>query len=219
MPVTLAKLVTGTPSLLKDLSVEEVLEVHPLVNAQALSYKDAQKVKPIKARPINTILDKTLSSVFEDLLLATLEGQEALRRDGFICYGEAGDVWQQKKDALHKKYDPTEVDEDGWVTFVPKAEAICGAAEVTSEQNLGEFGGFSVINPWWGDERVISTDVLAQYGCNPSDWGLEPSDSGLVKLYLHYGVEGDIVIQNTGNKADTYRVAQSFFRNTYDYVS
>jgi len=213
MPVSIAKLVTGNPALLKELSVEEVLEVHPLVNAQALSYANAQKVKPIKARPINTILDKSLNSVFEDLLLATLEGQESLRRDGFICYGEAGDVWQQKKDALHKKYTPTEVDEDGWVTFVPKPEAICGAAIV---QDGGEFGGFSVINPWWGDERVVHVGQLN--GCNPSDWGLEPSTDGLVKLYLHYGVIGDIVIQNTGNKADTYRVARKFFDNTYEFV-
>lgn len=38
MSVSISKLVTGKPALLKELSIEEVLEIHPLVNAQALGY-------------------------------------------------------------------------------------------------------------------------------------------------------------------------------------
>lgn len=208
------------PTLLKELSLDEAIQFHPLLNAQAFSYNLGRKVKPIKARPINTILDKADSknSVWEKLLLATLEGQESLRRDSFICWGVNNDVWQQKADKLHSKYTPTEVDADGWVTFVPKEgdDAVMNVHQVTAASHtLGPCGGFSVINPWWGDERVVPKSVLDAAGIDPAVCGLK-MEGPSVKLYLHYGVDGDYVLRNRKDLVDTYRVAKGFYEATYE---
>ena len=216
MPISIAKLITGNPAFLKELSIEEVLQIHPLLNAQTFQYGTARKTRSIKARPINTILDKTETSIFEDLLLNTLEGAQSLKRGSFICYGEAGDVWQQAGDKLQKKYTPVSVDEDGWITFEPKQgdDALMNVCQVTNENfNLGEFGGFSIINPWWGDERVVDRAVLTDLGIDPVACGLVDADQ--VKLYLHFGVDGDFILQNRTDSKDTYRVAEKFFNNTY----
>lgn len=193
-----AKIATMNTELLKELSLEEVLGFHPLLDAQSLSFGKARKVKPIKARPINTILDKNDLGVFEKMLLSTLEGAQTLKRDAFICWGVDNDVWQQDKKKLHAKYNPTEMDEDGWVTFVPKEgdDAVMNACQITEAiAQLGPCGGWSINNPWWGDERVI------------------PS---LGKAYLHYGIAGDWVMQNQKDKTDVYRISSKFFNSTYE---
>ena len=215
---TIAKLVTMNTELLKEMSLEDVLIFHPLLNAQGFSYGTARKTKPIKARPINSILDKEDGdqSVFEKMLLSTLEGSQPLKRGSFICWGVDNDVWQQAKDKLHKKYTPTEVDEQGWVTFVPKegpdAEMNCHQVTV-ADGSLGPVGGFCVINPTWGDERLVPADMLAAAGIDPEACGLKGGDQ--VKVYLHYGVEGDFVLQNKTDSTDTYRIAKKFFNSTY----
>jgi hypothetical protein len=219
MPINIARIATGNVPLLKDLSLEEVLEIHPLLNAQGFDYGQARKVKPIKARPINTILDKSegQNSVFEKMLLATLEGTETLKRGSFICWGVNDDVWQQTGKKLHDKYIPTEMDEDGWVTYVPKEgeNAVENAYQVANAKHaLGPCGGFSVINPWWGDERLVSQETLAAAGVDAEASGLKPGDQ--VKLYLHYGVDGDWTLQKSTDNVDTYRVAQKFFDATYE---
>ncbi len=217
----IAKLVTMNPELLKELSLEDVLRFHPLLNAQGFAYGTARKTRPIKARPINTILDKEDGqSVFEKMLLSTLEGSQPLKRGSFICWGVDNDVWQQAKDKLHAKYMPTEVDEYGWVTFVPKdgADAVMNSHQVTTaDGDLGPCGGFAIVNPWWGDERTVSADVLEAAGIDPEQCGLKPGAQ--VKLYLHYGVEGDWVLQNQKDAKDTYRIAKKFFASTYEIES
>jgi len=201
------------------LALEEVLQFHPLLNAQNFPFGVGRKVKPIKARPINTILDKDDGefSVWEKLLLATLEGQESLRRNAFICWGCNNDVWQQTHKKLHEKYTPTEVDKDGWTTYEPKEgdDALMNAYEVMSGNHaLGSEGGFSIINPWWGDERLVPMSILAEAGVDPEACGLKPGEH--VKLYLHYGVAGDMVLQKQNDNVDTYRVARAFYDATYE---
>jgi hypothetical protein len=213
-----AKVVTMNTELLKTLPLEEVLELHPLLNAQDFQFGTAKKVKPIKARPLNTILDKgdqTLS-VWEKMLLSTLEGAQSLKRDAFICWGVNNDVWQQAPNKLHDKYTPTEVDVDGWTTFVPKEgeDAVMNSFQVTDASVCGPCGGFAVINPWWGDERLIPAEVLDSKGINPEECGLKPGES--VKAYLHYGMVGDWVLQNRKDPIDVYRVAKNFFDATYE---
>lgn len=216
MPIDVSRLVTMNTVLLKELSLEDVFTVHPLLNAQGFPYVQARKVRPIKARPINTILDKSpqTQSVWEKLLLATLEGQQSLKRDSFICWGVNDDVWQQTHKKLHDKYAPTETDVDGWTTYVPKPgdDAVMNAHEVV--EGVGPHGGFSIINPWWGDERLVPREVLEVAGIDPAQCGLK--DGEAVKLYLHYGVIHDMVLQNRKDGADTYRVARSFFDATYE---
>lgn len=218
MSIDVARLVTMNTRLLKDLPLEEVLRVHPILNAQAFPYVCVRKVKAIKARPINTILDKSdqTQSVWDKLLLATLEGQQTLKRDSFVCWGVNDDVWQQTGKKLHDKYMPTETDVDGWTTYVPKPgdDAIMNAHQVTAEHQLGPAGGFSIINPWWGDDRRVPRQMLEAAGIDPVSCGL--NDGEQVKLYLHFGVEGDWVLQNLKDKVDTYRCARSFFDATYE---
>ena len=193
-----SKLMTMNTTLLKGCSLEEVLQFHPLLDAQTFNYGKARKVKPIKVRPINTILDKSeqSQSVWDKILLSTLEGAQPVQRDAMVCWGVNNDVWQQSKKKLDAKYRPTEMDEDGWVTYVHRDtdNAVMNAFQVTEEMPLGDAGGFSVTNPWWGDERVIDGK----------------------KTYLHYGIAEDWVLQNQKDLQDVYRVGRPFFDATYE---
>jgi hypothetical protein len=217
----LAKVVTMNTTLLKQLPLDDVLAVHPLLNAQAFQYGKARKVKPIKVRPINTILDTSeqSQSIWEKMLLATLEGAQSLKRDAMICWGVNNDVWQQTAKKLHDKYAPTEIDADGWVTFVPKPgdDAIMNAFQVIEDTpftRCGPAGGFAIINPWWGDERLIPVGIFEVAGIDPAACGLKPGE--MVKAYLHFGVSGDWVLQNQKDSTDTYRIAKGFFDATYE---
>lgn len=82
----------------------------------------AKKTKPLRAKPINTIIaDQTVAHKF---LLVTLEGSQMLRANSMVCIGLVeDDAWQQTVEKLHKQYTPAEVDADGWTLFVPKPEA------------------------------------------------------------------------------------------------
>ena len=232
MPLDIARLATGNVTLLKELTLQEVLEIHPLLHAQGFAFGKARKTKPIKARPINTILDKSCPSVYEALLLNTLEAAQKVQPGSMICWGEAGDVWQQARAKLEQKYNPTGVDEDGFVTYVPKdgADAVMNAHQVTSEHQLGPHGGFCILNPWWGDTRYVNeSDVRSLIGDTPFDCGSvtivkpdsddakkDSSRIGKAKVCLHYGVDNDWVLQNQTDTIDVYRVAKSFFESTYE---
>ena len=235
MAVELAKIITMNGTLLKELSLEEVFEFHPLFDAQAFPYQKARKVKPIKARPINTILDKSKGShsVWEKLLLATLEGHQSLKRDSFVCWGVNNDVWQQRAQKLHEKYTPVETDVDGWTTYVPKEgdEAVMNAFQLTEAsilplgENFGTAGGFSITNPRWGDERVakvreVPIDILSSgnifAGAEDAKMALAKNPEGQVVIHLHYGVAGDWVLQSPSDHKDIYRIAKAFFDATYE---
>ncbi len=193
MDSTLAKLATKNLPLLSEMTADEVLLLHPVVPTTDLQWKIVKKTKPIKARPINTILDKSDPSIFEQLLLKTLEGSQGLRRNSFICVGEAGDCWQQTKDKLHDKYIPAEVDEDGWTEFRPKATNKAHGVQITEDFQIGPYDGFSVVNPWWGDRRIVEGE----------------------DRHYQFGVKGDWILQNPSDPQDTYIVAEKFFENTY----
>ena len=219
---TISKLVTMNTTLLKEMSLEDVFVFHPLLNVQRFTFGKARKTKPIKARPINTILDKDdgEQSVFEKVLLSTLEGSQPLKRGSFICWGVDNDVWQQDGKKLHQKYTPISMDEYGWVTFEPKQgdDALMNSHQVTSvDHQLGEANGFLIINPWWGDERLVPGALLSSLGIDPEQCGLKPGEN--VKVYLHYGVGGDWVLQNMKDAADVYRIGERFFSSTYQIES
>jgi len=220
---SIAKTVTGNNELLKDLP----LELHPLANVQGLSYRRVKKTKPIKARPINTILDKTDSeqSVFEKMLLSTLEGAQTLGRNVFICWGCDNDVWQQTKQKLTDQYTLTDTDEDGWTTWTPKPEAERNGFQVTEDCGF-EFGpakGWSCPNyntdrkEGWGDRRVVPASVLEDAGINPACIGYpEPQEQYI--LNFQFGVVNDWIIQRQEDHNDTYRVGERFFVNTHDVL-
>lgn len=242
MPLNLPRLCTGNPTLLKQLDIQEALEIHPLLNAQAFRFGTAKKTRPIRARPINTILDKSCPTVYESLLLDTLEATQPIKPGSMICWGEAGDVWQQSSKKLHDKYQPMEMDEDGFVVFVPKdgPDSVMNSFQVVADQHqVGEYGGWSIINPWWGDTRFIDPTeakaLLAQFGVDFEGSGVcvveegdddakkDASRIGKAKVCLHYGLsrvgdetQQDWVLQNRKDAIDTYRVKESFFDSTYE---
>lgn len=195
---TLARVATMNTGLLKDMSLEEVLEVHPLLDASKLSYLRAVKVKPMKAKPISTILND--DSVMNKIVLATLEGHQTVKANGFVCWGIDNDLWQQDEKKLHLNYTIASVDPDGWFHCVPKDDAprmACQITEAVAAEQGFKFGpahGFSILNPSWGDERVL----------------------GGKQVWLHYGVVNDYVLAMPTDTADTYRVARKFFDNTYE---
>jgi hypothetical protein len=196
MAVNVARLLTMNVEALKDLPLEDVLEIHPLLDTTGLQWRKVKKTKPIKARPISTILSD--NSVMSKVVLATLEGHETIKANAFVCWGIDNDLWQQKGSALHAKYTPVQVDEDGWVHFEPKPDVEVNFAQVTDQ--MGPFGGFSIASPW-GDERVIDgKQVHLQYG--------------IVNDWVGMGLRKD----GSDNPDDVYRVACKFFNNTYDFV-
>lgn len=199
MSVNVARLVTMNTELLKELPVEEVLEIHPLIETSQLKWRRVKKAKPIKAKPISTILSD--QSVLSKIVLATLEGHEAVKANSYVCWGVDNDLWQQKGAPLHAKYTPVSVDEDGWIHFEPKPDVEVNFAQVGQELALGPYNGFSIINPSWGDERVLDgKQVYLQYG--------------IVNDWIGMGLNKD----GSDNPADIYRVARKFFNNTYDFV-
>lgn len=195
----LARLVTMNTELLKELPVEDVLAVHPLIDTTELPFQVCYKVKPIKAKPISTILND--ESVFSKIVIATLEGHETVKANSYVCWGIDNDVWQQTEKKLHDKYIPTHVDPDGWVHYEPKPDTPVNGVQITSELAgqhglvLGAYGGFAVINPTWGDRRIVDGKAV----------------------YLQYGILNDYVMQGIGDATDLYRVARKFWDNTYSY--
>jgi len=194
MSIDVAKIATMNGELLKDMSLEEVLQIHPLIDPADLNFRKAEKVRPIKVKPLSTILaDPTVA---EHVVLATLEGQEALAANAYVCWGVDNDVWQQTEQKLHDKYDLGHLDPDGWVHCEPKPENETNACQVLeAEHQLGPYAGFSLICPW-GDERVMDGK----------------------KVNLQYGIANDYVMQVPTDPTDVYRITLKMFRNTYEFV-
>lgn len=190
---TFAKLATLNGDMLKSMSVEEILAIHPLIDVSQLVFRKARKTKPIKVRAVNTLLMD--ESIFAKVLLATLEGNQSLKANSFVCWGVDNDVWQQAEDKLHAKYDLKHVDPDGWIHCEPKPENATFVCEITPENcNPGPASGISVLG-LWGDERVLGGE----------------------QVYLQYGVIGDYVMQNVDDPTDVYRCDRSRFDNTYEF--
>lgn len=199
MQETLARVATMNTGILKDLSLEDVLAVHPLLDGQRLPFRRAIKTKPMKCKPVSCILhDDTVAS---KIILATLEGHETVKANGYVCWGVDNDVWQQTEAKLHQNYNLVSVDPDGWVHCEPKDDAPRLACQITEQIVAGlgfVFGpahGFSIINPAWGDERVLDGR----------------------QVYLQYGVLNDYVLTMPNDLPDTYRVGRKFFDNTYEF--
>jgi hypothetical protein len=72
----------------------------------------AKKTRPIWAQEIKVARKVT-----------TLEGEETVEPGHFLCRGEAGDIWPQKKADLEKKYVATEEEKDGWRKYLPRPDA------------------------------------------------------------------------------------------------
>jgi hypothetical protein len=104
------------------------------VSPTTLIFVTVKKVKPLQAKPMQCLLND--KRVMTNFLLNTLEGTQMLKANSMVCIGVCGDVWQQDIDKLHKAYTPVEVDEEGWITFVPKPEARRDACQIFCKFNI-----------------------------------------------------------------------------------
>jgi hypothetical protein len=196
---SIARVVTLNSAMLKDLPTEEVFQFHPLIDPTGLPFRAAEKVKPIKVKPLSCILAD--DSVASHVLLATLEGTETLRANAYVCWGVDNDLWLQDEKKLHAKYNISHVDPDGWIHCEPKPEVPVQSAQVPPDAfTFGPAGGFSIIHTQWGDKRVIDGKVV----------------------YLHYGIANDFLCKGvkpdgTPDHGDIYRVALKFWKNTYEW--
>lgn len=111
-----------------------------LVLPADLIFVTAKKVKPLYAKPMQCLFND--ERVMTHFLLNTLEGTQMLKANSMVCIGVCGDVWQQDIDKLHKAYTLAEVDEEGWITFVPKPEARRDACQVFCQKQ------FNIIAQW-----------------------------------------------------------------------
>ncbi|MBC8114508.1 MAG: hypothetical protein H7062_09035 [Candidatus Saccharimonas sp.] len=73
----------------------------------------AKKTRPIWARRLEAAQT-----------VKTLEGEEQVAAGHYLCKGEAGDIWPQTEQNLHKRYTATdEVAADGWRKYQPHPDA------------------------------------------------------------------------------------------------
>jgi hypothetical protein len=132
------------------------------VNA-AGTWFHAKKTRPIWAQEIK-----------EAKKVKTLEGEETVEPGHFLCKGEAGDIWPQKKADLEKKYVATEEETDGWRKYLPRpdAEGVMAA----------EVGHPFVVYAKWGELKGKAGDFLIK---NYADKAVDhPADVWLVDQKL-----------------------------------
>lgn len=166
--------------------------------SQDLSFKTATKTKPIKAKPLSSvILDKNILTKF---LLDTLEGKQAIQESGqtVVCLGNAGDVWQQKASKLLQKYTVVDISEDGWLVCEPKPENEVWATQYNGDSR--------------GDGKF---SIFAQWGEKIQDSTL--SQGNTVILYSQTGEVGDYILRSKTDARDYWIVRKSFFESTYEF--
>ena len=73
----------------------------------------ARKTRPIWAKKLD-----------QEQNVDTLEGKVVASAGDFLCRGEAGEVWPQKRKDLETKYTATDkVDDKGWRQYEPRVDA------------------------------------------------------------------------------------------------
>ena len=162
----------------------EILETKDLKG-----WKIAKKVKGIKAKLIALLIDR---SIFDKVLINTLEGPQEPDKTNLLCVGEAGDIWQQTNAALHKKYNIVDV-KDGWYICEPKPENEVEFIELTQELLDSIPFDWMYIKGKWGT-TFRGVENLQQFS------------------------PGDFLCRQTYDHSDQWIVRQALFRNTYSVV-
>lgn len=160
----------------------------PLDASTISEWSIAKKVKPIRAKPLVSILvDK---SVLSKLLVTTLEANEKLGDGVVICVGEAGDIWQQMPKKLLAKYDVTAIDPEGWMVCEPKPDNSIECYEVKAFINTHS-GEHYVKAQWGADFRGQTCQAFG---------------------------EGDFICRNREDHSDVWVVRKKLFNNTYTII-
>lgn len=170
----------------------------PIIRTDNLTWHKAAKTKPIRAKPLASIMNDLWLVFNGKLQLVTLEGPQPLKQGSFICRGIENEVWQQESKKLHDKYNPTVVDSDGWTVFEPKPGLEVNVCQITVDHfkdGDNQSGGFGI-------------EAL---------WGKEFERNG-VKVQMQYGCLGDYVAQVIEDPKDVYIIARKIYDNTYATV-
>jgi hypothetical protein len=156
------------------------------------NWKIANKIRPIKAKPlVNLLVDRTITKKF---LLDTLEGKEPLGDGVVICIGEAGDTWQQTSKKLLSKYVVKGIDVDGWMDCEPLPDNAVDCVEVTPEMNSLKYN----VPPYF---HIVGL------------WGATNPATG--EKNIQSGAEGDFICRNQTDHTDVWIIRRQLFLNTY----
>lgn len=166
-----------------------------ILNTQPLSWGVAKKTKPLRAKPIVTLLvDKSVMAKF---LVDTLEAREPVGPDAMFCIGQSNDAWQQTAKKLLAKYNVTDIDSDGWMVCEPKPENSVEFIEVTREV-LEAAGAWEAY-------------VEAGHGFLRGQWGQTyDGEANLQKFAI-----GDFVARNREDVSDQWVVQRKIWTNSY----
>lgn len=178
-------MVETTAQIVATPTIAEVLATKPILDIAALTFFRAKKTKPLCAKPMAQILVDP--SVQEKFLLQTLEGNQMIRAGSILCVGGGNDAWQQTQKNLFKKYDVVSIDDNGWMTCVPKPENEVLAAKVSVASP-----GFSIRGEW-GTGYVLDNQ----------------------QVFLQHGVSGDFVCRRPDDNNDIWIVQGRLFLATY----
>lgn len=147
----------------------------------------ATKTKPMLVKHVTAVLSDL--SVSPSVLVRTLEGDQIVRPNAFVCRGVAGELWQQETKTLFRKYDVTDCDADGWWVAKPKPG---NAVDVTPIRA----GDPTSIRAKWGTAYKSETE---------SFWYQE-------------GAVGDYVLRSREDSEDVWIVQKKIFEATYEIV-
>lgn len=140
---------------------------------------------------VNLIADRSVMTKF---LIDTLEAKEPISPNTMFCIGESGDAWQQHPDKLLKKYNITDIDEDGWMVCQPKPENEVHFFELTPTQYSTAYGEEMVIRGLFGETIGEHTN-------------------------LQRCIVGDFVCRNPQDHNDQWVVKRKLFLNSYSILN
>jgi hypothetical protein len=149
----------------------------------------ASKTKPMRVKHVSALLSDL--DVAAHIFVRTLEGDQAIQKNSFVCIGMAGEMWQQGSANLFKRYNLVSCDENGWWTAVPKDGNVVDAMKITDAVANG--GEFSV--------RGL--------------WGVQADDG----TFYQTGKVGDWVLRSRENPDDVWIVRGDVFDATYEVKS
>jgi len=147
----------------------------------------SSKTRPVRVKHITAILSDM--KVSPSMLVRTLEGDQTVRPDAFVSIGHAGEMWQQEKKNLFKKYDITECDADGWWTAVPKPGNVVDSVRI-------------------GNSQGTSKEPFEVKG----KWGTLADDGS----YYQTGKPGDFVLRSREDPEDVWIVEENIYYSTYE---
>lgn len=161
-----------------------------IINTSQFIWGTANKTKGMHAKPVNEVFkDQT---VFQHFKMKTLEGDEPVRGEAFMCIGISGEAWQQDLSKITAKYERASDIVNGWMYFTPKQGVPVEFVKVLPY--MVEKDGFAYIQGLWGAH-------VDGVGTN-----------------LQLCREGDVIARNPNDTNDQWVVQRKIWDNSYEEV-